>query len=470
MSEPLLLTAFRTANAAILVYFLLLSLFYVLFIILSLAGFFRYQNLVTHVQFKEMFHLPSVKPVSVIAPAFNEAGAIIESVQSLLSLEYPVYEVVVVNDGSTDDTLDLLIRHFRLTRSQKVFRKVLETRPIRGIYVSPSQPKLVVVDKENGRKADALNAGLNVSRYPLFCAIDSDSLLEKDALLKITRPFLEDPGRTVAAGGIIRLINGCRVESGQVTQVGLPMKPLILFQTIEYFRAFLGGRIGLNAMRSLLIISGAFGLFRKDVVLKCGGYRTRTVGEDMDLTIRMHAYLKEKKVPYRLAFIPDPICWTEGPESLKFLSRQRKRWQRGSIETLFHNWRMIFNPRYGIVGLFAAPFYLIFETLGPLIEIMGYVIFLYFLLSGRINHPFVLLFFLVAVVFGITLSLFSVLLEEYSPHRFRSVKDVFLLILFAFLENLGYRQYMAFVRAMGFIDMIRGKNEWGRMERKGFGR
>ncbi len=268
---------FHIVSVMILVYFFLINAFYLLFTFLSLFGIFRYRNFTTFVSFKEVFRLPLVKPISIIAPAYNEEPTIVESVRSLLSLEYPLFEVIAVNDGSTDLTLERLITTFRLEKVKRVYRKVVKTQPIRGIYISPAYPNLVVIDKVNGRKADALNAGLNVSRYPLFCAVDGDSLLEKDALLKIVRPFLEDPEKTVAAGGIIRLSNGCTVRNGQVMQVGMPRNSLARLQIIEYLRAFLGGRIGLGMLKSTVIVSGAFGLFRKDIALKCHGYRSNTI-------------------------------------------------------------------------------------------------------------------------------------------------------------------------------------------------
>ncbi|HSA95033.1 MAG TPA: glycosyltransferase family 2 protein, partial [Acidobacteriota bacterium] len=372
----------------ILTYFLLINTFYFLFNILSLAGILRYRRMVTFVRFGEIFRMPIVRPISVIVPAYNEAAGIIESVRSLLSLSYPVFEVIVVNDGSTDGTLERLVEAFELRPSKAVFRKSVQTLPVRGIYRSAVQPKLVVVDKINGKKADALNAGLNISRYPLFCAVDADSVLEKDALLKVVRPFLEDPERTIGAGGIIRLSNGCVVKDGQVVRVGIPRNWIARFQILEYLRAFLGGRMGMSMMRSTLIISGAFGIFRKDLALACGGYRAASITEDMDLVIRMQKHLHEKKKPYRIQFIPDPICWTEAPEDLRVLARQRSRWHRGLIQTLVRFRRMLFNPRYGIAGMFAMPFYAVFEMGGPFIEVLGYGVFAGHVLFGRVNVPF----------------------------------------------------------------------------------
>ncbi len=460
-----LLTLF---SAVVLIYFFTLNLFYILFTVLSLSGLINHQRNITYVTLRDIFRLPLVKPFSVIVPAYNEEKTIIESVRSFLSLEYPVYEIIVVNDGSRDATLEKLIRHFRLEKSKRVFRRVLQTEKIRGIYLSPSEPRLLVVDKENGGKADALNAGLNISRYPLFCAVDSDSLLERDALLKMVRPFLENPEQVVAAGGVIRLSNGCRVEGGQVKEVRLPRNLLARFQIVEYLRAFLGGRLGLSMLRSLLIISGAFGAFRKDVVLECGGYRSGTVGEDIDLVVRLARHLHDKKRPFIVRFIPDPICWTEAPENLKLLSRQRNRWHRGLIETMSYNKKMLFNPRYGLTGLFALPFYFIYEMLGPLIEAAGYVFLLISGLLGLLNYPFALLFFLLAIFMGVMVSMMSVLISEYSWHRYPRLPDLLNIILFSLLENLFYRQYLALVRARAFGDYFRGVRTWGEMTRKGF--
>ncbi|MDH4270872.1 MAG: glycosyltransferase [Candidatus Aminicenantes bacterium] len=468
--NAILHAAFHAIGIIILIYFFLINGFYFLFTILSLVGIFHHRNLSTYVSFKEVFRLPLIKPISIIATAYNEEVTIIESVRSLLSLEYPNYEVIVVNDGSTDRTLDNLITIFRLQKSKRVFRKVVDHKPVKGIYASPSFPKLIVIDKVNGRKADALNAGLNVSRYPLFCAVDADSLLEKSALLKIVRPFLEDPERTIAAGGIIRLSNGCTFKDGQLSQVRMPRNFLARFQVIEYFRAFLGGRIGLSMLKSLLIISGAFGLFRKDVALQCGGYRTGTIGEDLDLIVRMRRHLHNMRKPFEVRFIPDPICWTEAPETLRSLSRQRNRWHRGLLDTIRYNRIMLFNPRYGVTGLFALPFYFVFEMLGPLIELAGYVTFLVCMILGQVNTPFALLFFLLAVVLGTLLSLLAVLIEEYSSHRYPRLRDILIIALFSLLENVIYRQWLSIVRVLAFFDFAKGKQEWGAMEKKGFAR
>ncbi len=459
---------FQIILQIILIYFFLINTFYLIFFIFSMFGFHRYRNMTAYINLKDVFQSPLTKPISIIAPAFNEDKNIVESVKSLLSLEYPLFEVIIVNDGSTDLTLRKLIEAFDLKKTNRIFRKIIETKNIKGIYASSSYTKLIVIDKLNGKKADALNAGLNVIRYPLFCSIDCDSLLERDALLKMIRPFLVHPDRIAGAGGIIRLSNGCSVSSGSVKRIGLPINYLARFQIIEYFRSFLAGRMGLSMIKSILILSGAFSVFRKDLVLACGGYRTNTVCEDMDLVVRMQKYIHEKKLDYRFSFVPDPICWTEAPETLKILARQRNRWHRGLIESLFFSFKMFLNPKYGMIGLFAMPFYTIFEMIGPLIEILGYIIFAVFILSGNINLPFALAFFLLAVVYGVLLSLLAILLEEFSPRKYPKVSDLFILTASSFLENILYRQFLTFVRVKAFIDFLSGKKEWGQMQRKGF--
>jgi len=459
---------FQAVSGIILFYFFIINFFYFLFISLSFTGTNHYRNKMKYLSLKDIFHAPNVKPISIIAPVYNEEHSVVDSVNSLLSLEYPLYEVIVVNDGSTDESLQNLIEAFELKKAKWVFRKSIPTKPVKGIYKSLLNRKLIVIDKINGKKADALNAGLNISRYPLFCAIDGDSILEKDALLKMVRPFLENPEETIAAGGILRLSNGCTFENGQIKRIGMPKNFLARLQIIEYFRAFLGGRMGLNMLKSLLIISGAFGLFRKDVTLKCGGYRTDTIGEDMDLIVRIKKHLRERKIPFRIHFVPDPICWTEAPESFSSLMNQRNRWHRGLTETLFHNRRMLFNPAYGTTGMFAMPFYLIFELLGPVIELSGYIIFAFLLLSGQIDHPYVLLFFLIAVFLGSFISLLAILLEEYSLRKYPKLSDILIISLFSLLENFIYRQCLSLIRAKAFIDLFRGKKGWGEMKKAGF--
>jgi cellulose synthase/poly-beta-1,6-N-acetylglucosamine synthase-like glycosyltransferase len=385
-------------------------------------------------------------------------------------LTYPQFEVIVINDGSTDATLRLLIDQFHLYRSARFYQSTLPGKPVRAVYESMDPIPLIVVDKENGGKADSLNVGINVARYPLVCAVDSDSLLESDALLRVARPFLEDPKRVLAVGGIVRVANGCTAAAGRVLGVDLPQSWIARFQVIEYLRSFLGGRVAFSAFNCLLVISGAFGLFSKAAVLAAGGYRTSTVGEDMELIVRLHHWARKIKKDYRIVFQPDPVCWTEVPESLKILKRQRNRWQRGSIETMWLHRGMIGRPCYGLLGLFAFPYFLLFEVLGPAVELTGYLLTILGFCLNLFDWQIVLIFFLATVLYGMILSVGSVVLEELSASRYPHVRSMLLLIASAILENFGFRQLLTLWRAQAFWDVLKGNKSWGVMERQGFQR
>ncbi len=320
--------------------------------------------------------------ITLLVPAYNEEPTCVEAVQSLLTLEYGNYEILVINDGSKDDTLGELARAFNLVPAQRFPLADLPTTAVRAVFRSARHPHLWVLDKTNGGKADALNAGLNRCRTPLFCAIDADCVLERDALKRIVRPFIEN-NSTVAAGGLVRIANGCEFKGGALTDVRLPDRWLARFQVLEYLRAFLTGRMGWDAMSALLIISGAFGLFRRSAVIDAGGFARDTVGEDMELIVRLHRYCRENRRPYRITFLPDPVAWTECPEKLSGLARQRDRWQRGLVDSLLRHARMLGNPRYGPPGLIAFPYYFFIEALGPIVELFGYVFFLAALIGGR---------------------------------------------------------------------------------------
>jgi cellulose synthase/poly-beta-1,6-N-acetylglucosamine synthase-like glycosyltransferase len=408
-------------------------------------------------------------PVSIIAPAYNEEYTIEASVRSLLSLRYPEFEVIVVNDGSKDDTIGVMKKAFDLYPIHSIFQKQIHTQNVRCIYKSRIEPRLIFVDKENGGKADALNCGVNIARFPLFCAIDADTLILPNALLKVAIPFMEDPVKTVASGGTIRVANGCTIRSGKIEKIGFPKNPLAAFQVVEYLRAFLFGRIGWNIFGGTLIISGAFGLFSRRATIEVGGYAHDTVGEDMELVVRMHRRLREKKKPYRIVFIWDAACYTEVPEDMGVLGRQRNRWHRGLMDVMLRHRRMMLNPVYGVIGTMAYPFFAIFEMLGPLVELTGlvFVLFSYFL--GLTDVTFLLLYINVAVLFGIMLSIAAVFLEELSYRAYPKWSDIFKMCLYAFLENLGYRHLTQLWRIKGFYSFLTGSKQWGAMARKGFG-
>jgi cellulose synthase/poly-beta-1,6-N-acetylglucosamine synthase-like glycosyltransferase len=442
------------------------------YLVLTVAGFRRTVRAVMELQRADQRRLlrsPLTPPVSVLAPAFNEEASVVENVRSLLMLDYPLYEVILVNDGSRDGTLDRLVRAFELKPSARSFEYSVPCKQIRGVYESAAYPNLVVVDKLNGGKADALNAGLNLALYPLFCAIDADSILESDALLRLVRPFLEAPGVTVAAGGVVRVANGCDVRTGRVRKVQLVGRVLPLIQIVEYLRAFLFGRMGWSSGNSLLVISGAFGLFDKRAAVLAGGYAVDTVGEDMELVVRMHRQLKDQKRPYRLGFVPDPICWTEVPENLRVLRRQRTRWQRGLIDTLWRHRGMIGRPRYGIVGMVALPGFVMFEMLSPLIELSGYVLLPLLWCLGYLNLSYAAGFLVVSLLYAVLISVLAVLLEDLAFRRYPRFRDLGLLLVAAVLENVGYRQLTVWWRVRAFWEFSRGDLTWGAMERRGIG-
>ncbi len=455
-------------NIAAFSYFIAINIIYFGLLFISYFSVLRYRRRIQHEQWRRIIQSPLTVPVSIIAPAYNEELTIAESVKSLLMLEYPLFEVIVVNDGSKDNTLPKLKAAFNLHPIPADIEEKLVCEQILGVYRSPDNPRLVVLDKVNGGKADALNAGINVSRYPLICAIDADSLIEGGALLRMVKPFMERPGKTVAVGGIVRVANGCTVKAGHVVHVGLPRTWLPLIQAVEYLRAFLFGRPGLSALHSLLIISGAFGVFRKDAVIIVGGYRRNTVGEDMELVVHMHRYMREQKWKYEMCFLPDPVCWTEVPGSLKSLGRQRNRWQRGLIDSLRIHRKMMLNPKYGAIGMVAFPYFVFFEMLSPVFELLGYIIIPLSYALGMIDFLFLALFLTVAILLGVIISTMSVILEELSFKRYPRTSDLMKLIAAGFLENFGYHQLTFWWRLKGFWDYFRGITEWGRMERKGF--
>ncbi|MCU1272895.1 MAG: hypothetical protein JWO48_326 [Bryobacterales bacterium] len=412
---------------------------------------------------------PLLPEVSIIVPAYNEALTIVQSVRALLNLDYPHHQVIVVNDGSKDETLRILIDEFHLCKSA-CRMGTANTRPIRAIFRSRDPIRLTVVDKENGGKADALNAGLSIARSPLVAAVDSDSLLEEDALLHVVEPFVQHPGKVLACGGIIRVVNGCSVAHGNVTRVSTSRRIVPLFQTIEYLRAFLGGRVAFSFLNSLLLISGAFGVFDREALIEAGGFATATVGEDMELIVRLHERWREKKKPYRIVFVPEPVCWTEVPERWTVLHRQRNRWQRGTVESIVAHEKMVFNPKFGAPGLFALPYFVFFEMCGPAVEVAGYVLTLAGVWLGLVAPQVAVLFFIVSVLFGVLLSMSAVVLEEFTMRRYPSVFDLLRLLAAAVLENFGYRQLLALWRVQGVWDALRGKRGWGAMERRGFNR
>jgi cellulose synthase/poly-beta-1,6-N-acetylglucosamine synthase-like glycosyltransferase len=456
-------------ESGIILYVFIINSIYLFLTALAFASLRKSHAPLTRTEREALMKSPMTPAISIIAPAYNEAVTVEESVSGMLHLEYPNYEVIVVNDGSKDETMQVMAKSFQLYRSARVPTGTLPTKQVRRVYESTQPVRLLVIDKENGGKADAINVGLNYASSPLVVVCDSDSLIDPDGLMQMVQPYLEDPERVVAVGGTVRAVNDCPVQSGRVRQVRTSDSILANFQSVEYLRAFFGGRVGFSVLNCLLIISGAFGLFKREAVLEVGGFEHSTIGEDMELVVRLHHHFLNKNQPYRIVYVAEPVCWTEVPQSLKILHRQRKRWQRGTVESLWRHREMLLNPRFGFVGVFAFPYFLFFEMLGPAVEILGYILTVLGL-TFRIIAPFVaVLFFSVSIIFGVLLSTSAVVLEEYMGVRYPSWRHSLKLFIAAIVENFGFRQLLSIWRVQGLIDGLKGKKGgWGEMTRRGF--
>jgi cellulose synthase/poly-beta-1,6-N-acetylglucosamine synthase-like glycosyltransferase len=466
---PLLRDGLIGFNYGMLAYFAILNVIYSLLLVLGWKEIRSYVHRRRLIDYDEIARSPLTIPISIVVPAYNEGAVIVDAVRALLGAHYPTLEVVVVNDGSKDGTVQALIDAFSLVPATRVPVARLETAEVKTILVSPDDDRLVVIDKLNGGKSDAINAGLCYARYPLFCTIDADTLIDDDALLRLVRPFQVQPD-TVACGGIVRVVNGCTVERSRVTRVRMPQRMIENIQVVEYLRAFLSGRTGWARMGALLVISGAFGVFRRDLAVAVGGYDTTTVGEDAEFVVRLHRHCCDNDIPYRVTFLADPVCWTEVPRTMRTLCRQRNRWHRGLVETLYRHRSMIGRRRYGVVGVFAMPYYVLFEALGPVIEVFGYSVAVTSVALGLIDGSVALLLLLLSFSYGLVLSFGALIVEEHAFRRYRSWRCVGQLVVAAVVENFGYRQTFSFVRAWAFVSLIRApRNHWGEMHRVGFG-
>lgn len=451
----------------ILLYFLLLSSFYGLLLMSAVLDIRPHLQKERGENRHRLLKSEIVPRITLLAPAYNEAKTIAESLRALLGIQYPNLEVIVINDGSKDETLRVLHDQFGLSAVHPIYRHQLHTEPVRALYRSTIHPNLVVVDKENGGKADSLNAGLNIASNELVCAIDADTLVEPDALQRMVRPFIES-NEVVAAGGTVRPVNGATVKGGRVVRVHVPRRPMAGVQVVEYLRAFLFGRLGWNRLGGNMIISGAFGLFRRDAVIHVGGYVHDTVGEDMELVVRLRRVGYEERHPRRVIFIPAPVAWTEVPESIYVLGSQRDRWHRGLADVLWRHRRLFFNPSYGALGLLVFPYFVFGELLAPVIEAMGLIIMVSIMALGEMDLSFACLFFLVAYGYGILLSLAALTIEEFTFYRTATLVDRIWLILWCLFENIGFRQLTIYWRLRGLVKYARGSRDWGVMTRRGF--
>jgi cellulose synthase/poly-beta-1,6-N-acetylglucosamine synthase-like glycosyltransferase len=453
---------------AIFTYFVLVNSFYTLQLFCATWYMWVYVRRNQGQRNWELVGADLLPKVTMLVPAFNEEASISVSLQAILTLDYPSLEVIVINDGSTDNTLQQLRQDFHLYPVHPIYQRLLKAAAIRGMFRSSRHPHLIVVDKANGGKADALNAGLNVATGDLVCALDADTLIEPDALQRLVRPFLQTPA-LMGCGGTVRIVNNSDIWVGRVRQAHVPLSPLAGFQTVEYLRAFLFGRVGWNVLGGNLIISGAFGIFRREAVVNAGGYDANTIGEDLELVIRMRRRARELKQPDVVEAIPDPVAWTQAPTSLWDLGGQRERWHRGLTQTLARHWTLLFNPRYGVLGLVALPVFTFVEWLAPLLETIGLIALGYGFFTGRLNITFFLLITVVAFGWTTLLSLFAVLLEDFYQRRYQTGRGRLLLAFWALLESFGYRQLTLYWRLKGLVRYIFRRNDWGVMTRAGFG-
>lgn len=455
----------------ILGYAILIMSSYLILAYLSMKELRSYLRKNSFVDYEVLLTSEFAPKLSLIAPAYNEGFTIEENVKSLLSLNYNNYQVIVVNDGSKDNSMEILIKTYDLVLTELDIHAKIETKKVKGIYASRNSAfkKLIVVDKENGGKADALNVGLNIAQNPYVVCIDVDCILDKDSLLKLAKPFLESHGkRVIATGGVVRIANQCIIKNGRLVEVNIPDAILPRIQVLEYLRAFLLGRMAWGRLDGLLLISGAFGAFDREIAILAGGYNIKTVGEDMELVVRMRRYMLENKLPYTVSYIPDPLCWTEAPEDFKIFKKQRSRWMRGTIETLSFHKKMFLNPKYKLLGMISVPYWVLFEFLAPGIEFTGLLITILFIFFGLLNwHFFILLVFFV-YTFAVFFSVVALLSEERTFHKYPKHTDFLKLLLAAFIEPLYFHPLAVYAALIGYKEKIKGTHGWGEMTRKGF--
>ncbi|WP_413998849.1 glycosyltransferase family 2 protein [Flavobacterium sp. W1B] len=445
------------------------------YIILSIISAFEtveYMKKNSFVNYKEILSSSISPSISIIAPAYNETLNIVENVRSLLSNHYVNYDVIIVNDGSKDDSLEKLIKAYDLVKVDYLINYQIPTKQLRdGVFKStnPAFEKLIVVDKENGGKADALNMGLNISSNKYVACIDVDCLLLQDSLQKMIKPFLETTdAKVIAAGGVIRIANSCVIKDGELLDVNLPKNLIVRGQILEYLRAFLLGRMAWSKLNGLLVISGAFGIFDKKAAIEVGGYDSNTVGEDMEIIVRMRRHMEEQKIKYKVAYIPDPLCWTEAPDNYKIFISQRNRWTRGTIETLKKHRKIGFNRNYNFLGMISYPYWLIYERLAPVIEVTGIFYFLFLLINNYIKWEYAIAFIILAYLFTVMFSIVTIITEELTYHQYKKKGIGFRLISTAFLEPFVNHPFILYAAIKGNFDYYFNKKiKWGEMTRKG---
>jgi cellulose synthase/poly-beta-1,6-N-acetylglucosamine synthase-like glycosyltransferase len=460
VTSRLLVDFFDYVNTVVLVYFLISAAVYTVLMLLSLYTVTLHSRVARRLGYGNLSDSPVTPPVTLIIPAYNEQDAVVATATSMLELNYPEKEVIVVDDGSTDHTVLRMVQHFKLQRVERVYRAAIPgKRPI-VFYLNPDIPGLLLVSKENGGKSDALNVGINLAHSPYFCTVDADSIIERDALLRLMAPIVHSNVNTVVSGGVVRIANGSTLEKAEVRSVGLPGTWLERCQVVEYIRTFLFGRPGWNFLGATFICSGAFCLLQKDVVVQAGGFSNDTVTEDIDMIAKLHRFLKEKGWKYRMVFTTDPVCWTEAPHDLMTLAKQRRRWQLGLMQTVMRHHQMIGNPRFGTTGMLSMPFHAYIEALGCVVEALGTVLLPFSLVFSSMPVGLFFLIMLMAVCYGTLLSMGAILLADATVRRYPTYRDVGILMLYTLIENFGYRQIITFFRAHGVMQYFLGRHKW----------
>lgn len=453
----------------VVIYMAFAILFYFLTMLFAYASLSKYKRL-NEEPLEDEFNMNLfTKPVSILVPSYNEEVGIINTIYSLINVKYPESEIVVIDDGSIDKTSELVIAAFNMVEQSIEPRSALDTKPVKKTYYSQNYSNLTLIVKDNGGKSDALNCGINYSRYPYFCSMDGDSILDESSLLKVMKPIIASDGQVIAAGGNVRIANGSEVDYGKLKESEIYQRPIVAYQIMEYLRAFMLGRIFLTRLNMVLIISGAFSVFKKDIVIKMGGYDTNIIGEDMELVIKMHKWIQTKGTDERIEFVPEPVCWTEAPTALKVLRRQRRRWSQGLIESLWTHKYMTLNPKYKRIGMFAFPYFWFYEAFGGVVELVGYIYLMLSIFWDAVNYPIAIAIFISIILYGAIFSIFSLLLEAWSMRSFIRPRMMVYFIFLALIEGLVYRPLTIIFRIEGMIRSLFKRQDWGNMERKGIG-
>lgn len=452
----------NTINTFFIIYLLIYSTYLFISVLVGAIQLYKKEQMVF---IKNELQHDYYVPVSILVPAYNEEVTIVDSINSLVDLDYRLYEIIIIDDGSKDRTIENLIQAFQFVKIDRPIRMSLPCAPLRCVYEAKVKGvSITLISKENGGKGDSLNMGINVSKFPYFICIDADSMLQKDSLEKIVQPVMKEED-IVAVGGLIKIAQGVKIEKGIVKSYHLPSNPIVCMQIVEYDRSFLSSRIFMDLFNGNLIISGAFGLFKKDIVIACGGYDSHTLGEDMELVVKLHVFCRNNMIKYKIRYEPNAICWSQAPESLKDLANQRRRWHLGLFQSMLKHYRIFCNFRFGFVSIVSYMYYLFYELLSPFIEVAGIITIVLSCMFGFINIPFMIVFFLCYSIYGMILTMTAFFQRIYTIHFRISIIDIIKAILSCFFEFVFFRYVLSFVRLTAFFSYHQKKHDWGTIQR-----